>query len=299
MLEPGERILVRSTDGKTTWILAWALLLVAIVAWVRGVWGTELFGFDFWYATTAFLMLAPLIPVGAWLWTRWNWVITDRRVLKRYGMFSRDIGEMRNETVEEVRLGDRKLSIHGGDYRWEFTVDRNFHRVDILYGLFGARMGESGRPAKPLAEMLESGETVLWRYSPLLTNLLPWAVLFSGPLALAILLIWPESRDFMYFSPNFVLIMYAIFLADVISAWRRRGWQAVLTDRRLLRRRTETPLRCDAVPLDSVTEAYWDSKGWELVVVSPGRRDTIFCLPWTARRILAALYRNDNGEALA
>ena len=69
--------------------------------------------------------------------------------------------------------------------------------------------------------------------------------------------------------------------------------------RRMLRRRTATPLRCDAVLLDSVTEAYWDSKGWELVVVSPGRRYTIFCLPWIARRILDTLERNDRGEALA
>jgi hypothetical protein len=299
MLEPGERILVRSTDGRLTWYLAGVLLLLVTAAWVRGIWDVEVLSFRFWKVTLIFLAFAPLVPAFAWLWTRWQWVITDRRVLKGYGLFSRDIGEMRNDAVDEIRLGDRKLFIRGTDYRWEFTVDRNFHRVDILYDLFSARMGDSGRPAKPLGEMPEPGETVLWRYSPLLTDLLPWAVLLSAPLALVILLIWPESGDFLYFSPKFVLIMYVIFLADVIAAWRRRGWQTVLTDRRLLVRRTETPLRCDAVPLDSVTEAYWDPKGWELVVVSPGRRDTISCLPWTARRILNAFERNDCGEALA
>ncbi len=299
MLEPGERILVRSTDGKTTWYLAGGLLLLAVAAWIRGVWGTELFGFQFWKATLFFLAFAPLVPAVAWLWTRWKWVITDRRVLKRYGMFSPEIGEMRNETVDKVRLDDRTLSVHGRDYRWEFSISRNFLHADILYDLFGGRFDDPGLPAGPIADMLEPGETVLWRYSPLVTDLLPWVVLISGPAAVLVEAMWPETQRYLYFSPGLLLGPYVVLLEDVVGAWRRRGWQAVLTDRRLLRRRTESPLRCDAVPLDSVTEAYWDSKGWELVVVSPGRRDTIFCLPWTARRILDALERNDRGEAMA
>lgn len=299
MLEPGERILVRSTDGRLTWYLAgWVLLLVA-AGWVRWVWGVPFPGFKFWNAPLFFLLSAFSVPFIAWAGTRWKWVFTDRRVLKRYGMFSSDIGEMRNEAIDEVRLGDRKLAIQGAGYRWEFIFDRNFHRVDILYGLFGARMGDSGQPVKPLGEMLEPGETVLWRYSPLITDLLPWLVLFSAPVALIAMLIWPESRDFLYFSPMLLLLTYAIFFAEVFAFWRRRGWQTAITDRRLLRRRAETPFRCDAVPLDSVTEAYWESKGWELVIVSPGRRDTIVCLPRTARRILDALERSDRGEALA
>ncbi|MBE9557745.1 MAG: hypothetical protein IMF08_12880 [Proteobacteria bacterium] len=298
MLEPGEHILVRSTDGKLTWYLAGWVLLLCAAAGVRSVLGAEVMDSRFWNVTLIFLAFAPLIPAAAWAGTRWKWVFTDRRVLKRYGMFSSDIGEMRNEAIDEVRLGDRKLAIQGAGYRWEFIFDRNFHRVDILYGLFGARMGDSGQPVKPLGEMLEPGETVLWRYSPLITDLLPWLVLFSAPAALIAMLIWPESRDFLYFSPM-LLLTYAIFFAEVFAFWRRRGWQTAITDRRLLRRRAETPFRCDAVPLDSVTEAYWESKGWELVIVSPGRRDTIVCLPRTARRILDALERSDRGEALA
>ena len=299
MLEPGERILVRSTDGKTTWYLAGAFLLMIVAAWVRRIWGVPFLGFEFWNGTLFMLFIAIPTPVVAWLWMRWKWVITDRRVLRGYGLFSSEIGAMRHETVDEVRLDDTTLSVYGRDYRWDFAISRAFCRADILHGLFGARMGDPGLPAGPLAEMLEPGETVLWRYSRLVTDFLPWLVLFSGPLAVLAEVIWPETQAYLYFSPTLVLMPYVVLLADVVAAWRRRGWQTVLTDRRLLRRRHNAPSRCDAVSLDAVDEAFWNAKGWELVVVSPGRRDTIFCLPWTARRILDTFESNDRGEALA
>ncbi len=302
VLEPGERILVRSTDGKTTWYLAGAFLLILAAGWLRGVWGVDFLGFEFWYATLFPLTFAPPIVGLAWLWTRWKWVVTDRRVLKGYGLFSSEIAEMRHETVEDVRLDDRTLTVHGRDYRWDFPISRNFCRAEVLYDLFGDRFGDAGLPAKPLVEMLEPGETVLHRASPLVTDLLPWAVLLIGPIllfAVTVLTVWPETLGSWYSIPAVALGPYALLLADVVAAWRRRGWQTVLTDRRLLRRRPEAPSRCDPVPIDAVTEAYWDSKGWELVLVSPARRDTVFCLPWSARRILDALERNDRGEALA
>lgn len=304
MLEPGERILVRSTDGKTTWHLAGALLLLAVVLWVRGIWGADFRGFRFWKATVIFLTFAPLVPAVAWLLTRWKWVITDRRVLKRYGMFSPDIGEMRNETVEAVRLNDttpraNTLTVHGRKYWWEFAISRSFCRTDILCDLFGARFDDPGLPAKPLADMLEPGETVLHRGSILITDLLPWAILLVGPILLLAVAVWPEALGSWRFIPAIALGPYVVQLADIVAAWRRRGWQTVLTDRRLLRRRPEAPSRCDAVALDSVTEADWDRQHWELIIVSPGRRDDVFCFPWTARRILDALERNDRGEALA
>ena len=145
MLEPGERILVRSTDGKTTWYLAGAFILLAGLIWVRTLWGGEFLGFRFWIVPLAFMISAPLVTAAAWLSTRWKWVITDRRVLKRYGKFSPEIAEMRHENVEEVRLRDKALSIHGRDYRWELEISRGFCRADILYDLFGARLGAARR----------------------------------------------------------------------------------------------------------------------------------------------------------
>ena len=296
LLEPGERILVRSTDGGATWYLAGAFILLAGLILVPTLWGAEFFGFRFWIVPLVFMISAPLVMAGAWLSTRWKWVITDRRVLKRDGMSSPGIAEMRHENVQEVRLRDKALSVHGRDCRWEFEVTRGFCRADILYDLFGARLGDPGLPARPLQEMLEPGETVPWRGIPLVTDLLPWVILFSGPLAVAVRLAWPEySRD----GPNTVMIFYLGFLGDAVAFWRRRGWQTAITNRRLLRRRPEAPSRCDIIPLDMVAEASWNRWNWMLVIVSPGRRDTIFCLPWTARRILATLESNDRGEALA
>jgi len=279
--------------------MANVLLALCTLAWVRGIWDVEFLGFRFWKATLIFLAFAPLILIFGWLWSRWCWVITDRRILKSYGMFSRGIAQLRNGHVDSVRMGDRKLAIGGACYRWEFTVDRNFDRLDVLYDLFGARMGDSGMTVKPLDEMLEPGETVLWRYSPFITDFLPWAVAVSGPIALSLHLTWPQYKHFLYSGPDLVLITYFVSLGDVISAWRSRGWQSVLTNRRLLRRRIGSRLRCNAVPIDDITEAFWHSEGWELVLLSPGRRDKILCLPSTARRILDALERNDRGEALA
>lgn len=299
MLEPEERILVRSTDGKTIWYLAGAFILLAGLIWVRTLWGGEFLGFRFWMVPLTFMISAPLVTAAAWLSTRWKWVITDRRVLKRYGKFSPEIAEMRHENVEEVRLRDKALSIHGRDYRWELEISRGFCRADILYDLFGARLGDPGLPARPLGEMLEPGETVPWRGIPLVTDLLPWVILFSGPPALAVPLAWPEfSRDF-FPSLGQVMIFYIIFLEDAVAFWRRRGWQTAITNRRLLRRRPEAPSRCDIIPLDTVTGASWNRWNWTLVIVSPGRCDRTFCLPWIARRILDALERNDRGEALA
>lgn len=299
LLEPGERILVRSTDGGAAWYLAGAFLALIFATWIRRIWGVDFLGFEFWNATLFMLLFAVPTPLVAWAWTRWKWVITDRRVLKSYGLFSREIGQMRNERVDRVQLGDTTLWVDGRDYRWEFPISRAFCRADILYDLFGARMGDPGIPARPLPAMLEPGETVLWRGSPLSTDLLPWIILLSGPMVLAAEQIWPVIRDNPYFPLNMMVVFYAMFLADVIAVWKRRGWQTVLTDRRLMLRRAQAPSRCDVIPIDDITEAYWNSKGWELAMVSPGRRDTITCLPWTARRILATLERNDRDEALA
>ena len=299
MLVPGERILVRSTDGRTTWYLAGAILLLIFATWIRDIWGVPFLGFRFWNTTLFMLLFAVPTPIMAWLWTRWEWVITDRRVLKGYGMVSRETADMRHEAVEDVRLDERTLSVHGRDYRWELPISRNFCRAEILHDLFADRFGDPGLPAKPPGEMLEPGETVLHRASPLITDLLPWAIPLIGPILLFAVTVWPEALGRWNFFPVVALGPYAVMLADIVGAWRRRGWQTVLTDRRLLIRRPEWPSRCDAVPIDAVAEAYWDSKGWGLVVISPDRRDTIFCLPWTARRILDALERNDRGEALA
>jgi len=299
LLEPGERILVRSTDGGAAWYLAGSILFLVVATWLRKIWGVPFLGFRFWNLTLFMLLFAVPTPVVAWLWTRWKWVITDRRVLRGYGLVSSEIAEMRHETVEGVRLDGGKLIVHGDDDWWEFPITRNFLRADTLYALFGARFGDSGMPAKPVQEMLEPGEIVLHRASPLFTDVLPWVVLLSGPVLLFVAVIWPEALKDWYFIPAIVQGPYVVLLGDVVAAWRGRGWQTVLTDRRLLRRRLEWPSRCDAIPLDAVSEAQWDSKGWKLVVVSPGRRDTIFCLRRTARRILDALERNDRGEALA
>lgn len=298
-LEPGERILIRSTDGRVAQYWVGVFLFLGVIGWVRGVWAFEIFGPKFLTATLFLLVYALLVLTVAWPWTRCKWAITDRRVLKRYGLFPSDVGEMRHETVEEVRLDGTELLLHGRDYRWRFDVSPIFCRADVLSRLYGDRFDDPGLPAKPIGEMLEAGETLLWRYSPLITDLAPWAVLLSGPVLLFVQMMWPGELETWYFSPLIVLAPYMVLLHHVVAAWRRRGWQTVLADRRLLIRRPHWPSRCDAIPLDAVTEAYWDSKGWELVVLSPGRRDTIVCLPWTARRILAALERNDRGEALA
>lgn len=299
MLEPGERILVRSTDGKVTWLMAILLLALCAVAWIRGIWDVEFLGFRFWKATLGFVAFAPLVPAFAWLWTRWRWAITDRRILKSYGIFSREIAQLRNRDVDTIRLGDRKLSVRGAACRWELTVDGAFDRLDVLYDLFGARMGDSGMTVKPLDEMLAPGETVLWRYSSFVTDILPWVAVVSGPVALAIETILPPSSEALHAVVGFLPIIYFISLGDIFATWRSRGWRAVLTDRRLLRRRIGSLSRCDAIPIEDITDAFWDSAGWELVLLRPGRRDTIFCLPWTARRIIEALERNDRGEALA
>jgi len=299
MLEPGERIVARSNDGTTAWYVAGAILLLVGTAWLRKIWGVPFLGFRFWSATLFMLLFAVPTPVVTWLWTRWKWVMTDRRVLKGYGLFSSEIAEMRHETVEGVRLDGGKLIVHGDDDWWEFPITRNFLRADTLYALFGDRFVDPGLPVKPVQEMLEPGEIVLHRASPLITDILPWVVLLSGPVLLFVAVTWPEALKGWYFIPAVVQGPYLVLLGDVLAAWRGRGWQTVLTDRRLLRRRPEWPSRCDAIPLDAVTEAQWDSKRWGLIVVSPGRRDTIFCLRWTARRILDALERNDRGEALA
>ncbi len=295
MLEPGERILVRSTDGKTTWYLAGAFILLGSI-WVRTIWGGEFLGFRFWMVPLVFMICAPLVTAAAWLSTRWKWVITDQRVLK---LSSPEIAEMRHENVEEVQLRDKALSIHGRDCQWEFKITRGFCRADILYDLFGARFGDPGLPAGPLEEMLEPGETILWRGIPLVTNLLPWVILFSGPPALAVRLAWPEFSRGFFPGLGEVMIFYIIFLEDAVAFWRRRGWQTAITNRRLLRRRPEAPSRCDIIALDRVTGARWDRWNWSLVIISPGRCDRTFCLPWTARRILDTLERNDRGEALA
>jgi membrane protein YdbS with pleckstrin-like domain len=298
-LEPGERLLVRSTDGGAARYWVGVFLLLGVIGWVRGVWAFEIFGPKFVTAILFLLVYALLILAVAWPWTRWKWAITDRRVLKRYGLFSSEIAEMRHETVEVVRLDGTELCLHGREYRWRFDVSRNFCRADVLSRLFGDRFGETGLPAKPVGEMLDADDTVLHRRSSLVTGLLPWAVLLSGPVLLFVEMAWPETLETWYFSPNMIVVPYMVLLHHVVAFWRRRGWRTVLTDRRLLIRRPHWPSRCDEIPLDAVTDAYWDSKGWELVVVSPGRRDTIFCLPWTARRIVAALECNDRSEALA
>lgn len=296
MLEPGERILVRSTDGNMIWYLAGALMLLASLMWVRAMWGSEFPGFPFGMATLVFMTVASLVSALAWQGSRWEWVITDRRVLKGHGMFSSDIGEMRHETIEGVRLNDTTLALHGRDDLWEFKISRAFCRADILYGLFGARMGEPGLPAKPLEDMLEPGETVPWRGSPLVTDLLPWVILFSGPLALAVLMAWP---DYSWYGSKTVIFFYLGTLVDVFAFWRRRGWQTAITDRRLLRRRPEAPSRCDSIPLGTVTKAHWNRWKWTLTIVSPGRCDEFFCVPWTARRVIDTLKRNDHDKALA
>ncbi len=298
-LQPGERILVRSTDGTTAWYLAAGVVVLSVAAWLRNIWGVPLLGFKFWDATLFMLLFSVPAPLVASLWTRWKWVITDRRVLKGYGLFARDIGAMRHETVETVRLDDRKLVVDGSAYRWDLPINPNFIRAETLHRLYGDRFGDPGLAAKPVSEMLEADETVLHRRSPLVTDLLPWAVLLSGPALLFFGFVWPGAMERWFFIPAVAMGPYLLYLGDIVAFWRQRGWRTVLTDRRLLIRRPHWPSRCDAIPLDAVTEAYWDSKGWELVVVSPGRRDAIFCLPWTARRILAALERNDRGEALA
>ncbi len=298
-LQPGERILLRSTEGTTAWYLAAGVVVLFVAAWLRNIGDVPFLGFKFWNATLFMLFFTVPAPILAWLWTSWKWVITDRRVLKAYGPFSSEIGAMRHEAVETVRLDDRKLVVNGSAQGWDLPINPNFFQAETLHRLYGDRFVDPGLPAKPVGEMLEAGETLLWRYSPLVTELLPWAVLLSGPVLLFAELAWMDALASWYFNPIILIGPYAVLLGNIVAAWRRRGWQAVLTDRRLLIRRPHWPARCDAVPLDAVTEAYWDSKGWELVVVSPGRTDTIFCLPWTARRLLAALERNDRGEALA
>lgn len=156
-------MLIRSTDGRVARYWVGVFLFLGVLGWVRGVWAFEIFGPKFLTATLFLMVYALLVLAVAWPWTRWKWAITHRRVLRRYGLFSVEIAEMRHETVEEVRLDGSELSLHGRDYRWRFDVSPNFCRADALSRLYGDRFGDPGLPAKPVGEMLAPGETLLWR----------------------------------------------------------------------------------------------------------------------------------------
>lgn len=299
ILQPGERVLLRSSEGN---FVGWGLAFIgalAVFAMLRHVFVLDLHEPRFWEAVAGLVLMSLLLAAGFFLLPfRASWALTDRRVLRREPFGATESVPI--EAVEEARLEDTALVLQGPRGVCELPIVTRFAAGPGLYEALGARLGDAGLPVRALADMLDPGERVVRHIPPAWTAWLRWPLLLSGPAAAVAAIVAPDvARGGFLFPLYLVVIMYGVMLSDIVAFWRVRGWHTVLTDRRLLRRRPEWPSRCDAIPLDAVTEAMWDKKRHMLVVTFDGRSVDIPCLRRTARQILAALERNDRGAALA
>jgi hypothetical protein len=86
--------------------------------------------------------------------------------------------------------------------------------------------------------------------------------------------------------------------AELVAAWRRRGWWIAVTDRRLLLRRWYEPERYDAFAVGDIGLAEYDTKAGRLLVHCGDRTLFLICGKSSAHRILTALDR-DPQEVLA
>lgn len=296
ILEPGERVVLRSSDGN---FVGWGIGFIALLAglaMLRNVFELDLHEPRFWETVAGIVILAPLMALGLFLRPiRTIWALTDRRVL-RHG--PHDEGRaIPLHAIKDAQLGKSTLYLSGTLGEHAFELPPYFSASPGLYEVLGPRLRDPGLPVLGLADMLEPSERVVRQIPPAWTAWLRWPMLVSGPVAAVATFLWPDFK-WGLLAPYLLAIMYGVMLSDIVAFWRVRGWHTVLTNQRLLRRRPEWPSRCDAFPLDAVTEATWESKRHMLVLTADGRSVDIPCLRRAARQILQALERDDRGEAL-
>ncbi len=293
ILEPGERVLHRGSVLHTSWpaflwvaavILFLSVLLIAL--FTDGTGPGLLAVVSVVVLLDLILITAFGLSVGPWIGLGETCLVTDRRFLAKRGLFHPTVDEMALAGIEEAAFEGTMLHIKGRGRRFELQAPRNGLGAEVLARVLPRWFPDPGRPAARLGNVLEPGETVIFRWPSPWFNRLLWALSFG----LVGLFLWSGYGSVLkndwsgVLSASFFIFVMLSVLPDI-----RADWHSVVTDRRLLQRFDWDATRYLDIPLADI-EADWRSRFAEKLTASWRGQD--LDIPATkdaAERVLAAI----------
>jgi hypothetical protein len=271
MLAPGERVVHRGSVLHTSWpALLWVaaiilLLSVLLIALLTDGTGPGLLAAGSVMALLDLVLIAALVlGVGPWIGLGETCLATDRRIRFKRGLFRPTVDEMALADVEDAAFAGSMLKITGAGRTLELQAHRNGLGAKILARILPQWFPDPGRPTARLGNVLEPGETVIFRWPSPWFNRVLWALSFG----VVGFLLWSGYGSYLRDDWSGVLTMsFFVFLMLSVLPDIRADWQSVATDRRLLQRIDWDATRYQDIPLAEI-EADWRSRFGEKLAAS-------------------------------
>lgn len=222
-------------------------------------------GFLLMAVAFAALLLVPALSI------RDIWTITDRRFIVKRGLLRPEFRQMRLDEIEQAGYDGGELALTGSGQT--LYISGESISATLLARLLPRWLSDPGQPMTRLGRILQPGEAVVFRY--------PSAFFFWGMravfVAAALATFWfaigalaaGEWSDAIT-----QLFLVTIFLSILVDGpFAGKGWQTVVTNRRLLESMDRDPGRYEDIALA------------ELEIENPGGPGEIFTLRHGEREI--------------